>query len=299
MTGHTARRFRHTAAAVLAAASLVALAGCGGSGDDKAAGKRDKGARTAPEATATATAGGSPLSGAAHAAPALDLVEQATDNAHSARVSSESWAGSLRVTAAKGVMDWSHGLTGDLTVEFTAGDMAQEAADDGMPASMRILYLPDHFYMNLANGAAAKELDGKHWVGFDLKEAAKYGGGSAASVIQQMEGTSPTKMVATLLTLPAMKNLGPAVVDGTPTTHYQDVLSGAQTGRAESGVTGETFDLYLGKGNLPIRVSVLRTTADGDVKSVTTYSDYGIAVHPQAPPAFDVASLDDAMASED
>ncbi|MFI0898671.1 hypothetical protein [Streptomyces sp. NPDC020983] len=42
---------------------------------------------------------------------------------------------------------------------------------------------------------------------------------------------------------------------------------------------------------------VARRTAA--VLTPTTYSDYGVAVHPQAPPAFDVEDLADAMASGD
>lgn len=303
MNGFTARRFGRTAAAALAVASLTALAACGGGDDDKAAGAGGKGAATAPKATATATATtgttGSPLSGTAHGTAALDLVEKATEGAHSARVSSETWSGDLRILTTRGVMDWSHGITGDLTMDFTSGDMAQSMADEGMPARMRILYLRDHFYMNMGDGAAAEELGGKHWVGFSLKEMSQYGGGSAATLVKELQGASPTAMVATLLTLPAMKDLGPVVIDGTPTTHYQDVVTGGKTGLAKSGISGGTFDLYLAKNNLPIRISLVQNTVNGRTKTVTTYSDYGVAVHPQAPPAFDVASLEEAVESED
>jgi hypothetical protein len=298
MHGFTARRFRRTAAAALAAASLTALAACGG-GDDKAAEKAAEKPSGKTVTTAPATADGSPLSGVVHGRAALDLVKQATDGVHSVRLTTEVWQNSLRAMSSRGVMDWSDGLTGDMTVDFTEGEMAQDLAEGDMPPTARILYLPGHMYMNVGNGAAARELDGKHWVDYDLKALSAQGESSATSLLLQLENSTPPKSVRTLLTAPNMKSLGPATVTGVATTHYQAVVDGKGTALADSGITSETVDLYVTKDNLPVQASILLDTRGGRMRTVTTYSDYGVAVHPQAPPAFDVASLDEAMASGD
>ena len=66
-----------------------------------------------------------------------------------------------------------------------------------------------------------------------------------------------------------------------------------------SGITSETVDLYVTKDDLPIQESLVEDTAAGRVKTITTYADYGVAVHPKAPPAYDTASLSEVMNSGD
>ncbi|NUR02957.1 MAG: hypothetical protein HOY79_42510 [Streptomyces sp.] len=218
---------------------------------------------------------------------------------------------------SKGVLDWSKGIQGDLTITFTSGEMAENLAESDMPGTMRILYLPGNFYMNVGDGAAAKELSGKHWVGYSLKDMAKYSGNSTASLMKQLEDTTPSKSVDALLAMPVTRNLGPAVINGVQTTHFQalvsldnlDATAGRQLTAAEkarvranfskAGITSETIDLFVTKDDLPIQESLVKETAAGQMKTITTYSDYGVAVHPKAPPAYDTASLDEAMNSGD
>ncbi|MFI0940336.1 hypothetical protein [Streptomyces sp. NPDC021020] len=309
MNGSTARRSRHVATAVLAAASLVALAGCGGSGDDKAAGKRDKGATAAPTATATATAGGSPLSGAVNALTALDLVRKTTDGAHSARVETTLSVGTTMSMHLKGSLDWADGLQGAMTIDYSGGAVDQ-APQGGLPTSIQARYLKDAYYANMGDEMAGY-LGGKHWIRYDYDDLASLAGSAGASMKDTIQNGNPVKGLDVVLASPDIKKVGTATVRGVTATHYHGTLDLAGIGKAvalsaqsrktlldsftRTGISSETVDLWVSQDNLPVEAATTANSKSGAVRSTTYYTDYGTPVHVSAPSPFDTVDFSEAM----
>ncbi|MCS0602944.1 hypothetical protein NX794_17250 [Streptomyces sp. LP11] len=282
---------RRTGLSIAVAAALTGVAACGSSGGDKAAG-----------------------GGAIHVSPiaALRSVEKSTGKADSAKVRSTTTLGDLMALKADGTLAWSDGLKGTLTVTYTGGQLAEAMRKAGS-ASMEARYLQDAYYAHMSD-AYARQSGGKHWLKYSYDDLAKLGGASGAYMKDQLQNSTPTQAVRMLLASGDVRKVGQETVSGTRTTHYSgrvDVaglagrssnLSAAQLDAlkkqlSQAGVTTDTVDIWIDDENLLVKKTEKAATANGAMTNTTYYSDYGVKVGVEAPPASDTRDFTDLLKS--
>lgn len=117
---------------------------------------------------------------AAHKSPtrvspiaALQSAEKSTDGADSAKVESTTTMGTLMSMKSDGVMGWGDGLTGDMTITYTGGTMADTMRKAGV-TSMQARYLSDAYYAKMGE-TFARQVNGKHWIRYGYDDLAKLG----------------------------------------------------------------------------------------------------------------------------
>ncbi|WP_369391327.1 hypothetical protein AB5J72_29590 [Streptomyces sp. CG1] len=285
MKSTTARRMTLSVAVV---AALTGVAACGSSGS----GKGDK------------AAGGA----AVHAGPiaALRSAEQSTGKADSARVRSTTSVGDTLAMTANGALTWGDGLKGNLTITYTGGKMADMMRQAGTQ-SMEARYLPDAYYAHMSD-AYAQHTGGKHWIKYAYDELAKLGGASGSYLKDQLQNSTPDQSVKMLEASGDVKKVGEETVSGVHTTHYSGTVNVADlAGRSSNlnadqlaalkkqfdrtGVTTDTVDLWINDQNLLVKKSDKADTANGKMTSTAYYSDYGVKVSAEAPPAGDTTDF--------
>ncbi|WUH91511.1 hypothetical protein OG900_16270 [Streptomyces sp. NBC_00433] len=298
------------AAAGVAVASVLALAACGPLGTS--AGDKSKDEPTATGAPQSTDHKDSPLSGAAHAVNALDLVKKTTTGVHSAKVESDISIGSTMSITSKGAIDWRHGLVGTMGITYTGGSAAESLREAGAPTTMSARYLPDAYYVNLGSAMAA-QFGGKHWVRYGYDDMGKLSDVAGSYMKDSIQNNNPVKSVDVALAAPDSRVVGTETVRGVRTTHYtatidvQAMLGGTGTGLSaaeqsqlkdtltKAGVSSETVDLWVSKDNLPVEAVVKADTKAGVMKTTTFYSDFGTAVTATPPAASDTVDFGDAM----
>ncbi|MFE7167229.1 hypothetical protein [Streptomyces sp. NPDC057616] len=278
---------RQVGLAVAVLTALSGLAACSSS-DSSAGGKDDK-------------ASGK---GATHVSPvaALRSAERTTDGADSAKVESTTTMGSLMAMKADGALGWADGLTGNLTITYTGGSMADTMRRLGT-TSMQARYLPDAYYAKMGD-RFAQQAGGKHWIRYGYDDLAALGGSSGAYLKDQMQNTTPNQSVKLLLASGDVRKVGSEQVRGVDTTHYSgtvDVadlagknsslsasqLAGLKKQLTQAGVTTETVDIWVdGKDLLVKKVEKGRMSA-GEYSQTAYYSDYGVKASAERPPAGD------------
>ncbi|MGW2840418.1 hypothetical protein ACWCWD_21810 [Streptomyces sp. NPDC001493] len=290
----TSRTLRRVCVSVVTMAALTSVAACGGS--DEASGSGGKNGDKSPAAAAVV----SPIA-------ALKKVQQKSGSAHSAKVESTIEVGTTMSMTSTGSMDWSDGITGDITIKYTGGTMAETMKKMGSDGTMRTVYLKDAYYANMGD-AFAQAIGGKHWIRYGYEDLAAVAGASGEVLKDQMQGSTPEKGVEPLLASGAVKKVGEENVRGVATTHYSGVvdvaaLSGTSTNLDaeqlkelkeqldKSGITTETVDLWIDKNDLPIKASTSADTATGAMKTTSFYSDYGAAVSVVMPDAGDTVDF--------
>ncbi|MCX5397551.1 hypothetical protein [Streptomyces sp. NBC_00102] len=290
----TSRTLRRVCVSVVTMAALTSVAACGGS--DEASGSGGKNGDKSPAAAAAV----SPIA-------ALKKVQQKSGSAHSAKVESTIVVGTAMSITSTGSMDWSDGITGDITIKYTGGTMAETMKKMGSDGTMRTVYLKDAYYANMGD-AFAQAIGGKHWIRYGYEDLAAVAGASGEVLKDQMQGSTPEKGVEPLLASGAVKKVGEENVRGVATTHYSGVvdvaaLSGTSTNLDaeqlkelkeqldKSGITTETVDLWIDKNDLPIKASTSADTATGAMKTTSFYSDYGAAVSVVKPDAGDTVDF--------
>ncbi|OIJ95163.1 hypothetical protein [Streptomyces monashensis] len=288
---------RRTALCIAAAAALTSVAACGSS---SGSGKSDK------------AAGGQTI----HVSPiaaVLRTAEQSTDKANSAKVRSTMSIGDVMTMSSSGAVRWGSGLQGDLTVGYTGGKMAEAMHKAGMGAQMHARYLPDAMYVNMG-GASAEHLAGKHWIKYSYDDLARLGGASGAYTKDELQNSTPTRSVQMLLASGDVKKVGEETVSGTRATHYSGTVNVADlAGRSsnldaaqltalkqqldKAGIATETIDIWLNDQNLPVKKTEKANTTKGLLTNTAYYSDYGVQVSAEAPPAGDTKDFKDLMKS--
>ncbi|MEY2242892.1 hypothetical protein AB8A21_08070 [Streptomyces sp. BF23-18] len=244
---------------------------------------------------------------------ALRSAEKSTDGADSARVESTTSMGTLMSMKAGGVMAWSDGITGDLTITYTGGTMAETMRQIGSD-SMEARYLSDAYYANMGD-AFARQAGGKHWIRYGYDDLAKFGGGSGALLKDQMQNSSPNQSVKLLLASGDVKKVGEETVRGKRATHYAgtvDVsdlaarsshltagqLSDMKKQFTQAGITTEDVDIWVDTGDLLVKAVTKAATASGTMSSTAYYSDYGVKVSAVAPPAGDAEDFKDILTKQ-
>ncbi|MEU0006520.1 hypothetical protein ABZ079_20155 [Streptomyces sp. NPDC006314] len=291
MKSTTARRMGLSIAVV---AALTGVAACGSQDGDKG-GK---------------AAGG----GAIHVSPiaALRSAEKSTDKADSAKVRSSTSMGDLMAMTANGALTWGHGLKGNLTITYTGGQIAEMMRKAGT-ASMEARYLPDAYYAHMSD-TYAQQTGGKHWLKYSYDDLAKLGGASGSYMKDQIQTATPNQSVKMLLASGDVKKVGEETVSGAHTTHYSgrvdvadlagkssnlgaDQLAALKKQLSQAGVTTDTVDIWINDENLLVKKTEKADTANGTMTNTTYYSDYGVKVTAEAPPAGDTKDFADLLKS--
>ncbi|QDQ13151.1 hypothetical protein [Streptomyces spectabilis] len=294
MNGMTARR---VALAIAAATALTGITACGSSdgSDNDSKGSSGKGG-----------GGGLGVSPIA----ALRTIEKSTDKADSAKVESQTTMGSVMSMKASGALGWEDGLTGNMTITYTGGQLAETMRQTGS-TSMEARYLPDAYYAKMGEQFAA-QADGKHWVKYAYDDLERIGGGSGAYMKDAMQNSTPHQSVKMLLASGDVKKVGEEKVRGVNTTHYSGTVEVAalaekSSGLSESqladmkrqleqsGVTTETVDIWVNDENLLVKKVEKGQMKTGELSATAYYSDYGTEVSAEEPPASDTADFKDLM----
>ncbi|MFE1841406.1 hypothetical protein [Streptomyces sviceus] len=253
-------------------AALAGLAACTSSGSSDRPEERER--------TASAPA----------SLPALRTAERSTERARTARVRSTTVMGTQLSLTADGVLAWRDGLSGSLIIDYTGGTAAETMRALGV-TSMEARYLADAYYARMGDTFAAKT-GGKHWLRYAYDDLRNLGGG--ADLADQMRSTTPNQSVRLLLDSGDVRELGRETVEGQATTHYagtvdvEDVTDTELRQRLRSAdVTAETLDIWINDENLLVKKVEKTSTANGRVTQTAHYSDYGVKVAVQKPPAAD------------
>jgi hypothetical protein len=293
---------RRVGLAVAAVTALGGVAACNSSdsaGSSGSSGKDDKAGHK----------------GTTHVSPiaALRSAEKSTDKADSAKVESTTTMGSLMSMTADGALGWADGLRGNLTITYTGGQMAETMRQTGS-TSMEARYLPDAYYAKMGDKFAA-QAGGKHWIRYGYDDLAKMAGGSGAYLKDQMQNTTPNQSVKLLLASGDVKKVGEEKVRGENTTHYSGTVNVADLATKNSnltesqiadlkkqltqaGVTTETVDIWVNGDDLLVKKVEKGELSSGTMSSTAYYSDYGVKVSAEEPPAGDTADFKDLMKSQ-
>ncbi|MEU1402594.1 hypothetical protein ABZ471_09545 [Streptomyces sp. NPDC005728] len=249
-----------------------------------------------------------------HVSPlaALRSAEKSTDKADSAKVRSSTSIGDTMSMTANGALAWGDGLKGNLTITYTGGKMADAMRQAGT-TSMDARYLPDAYYAKMSE-KFAQQFGGKHWIKYSYDDLAKLAGSSGAYLKDQMQNTTPNQSVKLLLASGDVKKVGEEKVSGVDATHYSgtvdvadladknsnltaDQLAGLKKQLTQAGVTTETVDIWVDAQNLLVKKVEKADMATGAMTSTAYYSDYGVKVSAEAPPAADTKDFKELMKS--
>ncbi|MGW2225429.1 hypothetical protein [Streptomyces formicae] len=287
---------RRAGLSIAVAAALTGLAACG-SGDSKGSDKAEGGAKE----------GGIKVSPIA----ALKSVETSTDKADTAKVDGTTTMGTQSTMDMKGVMGWSDGITGDVTVSFTGGTQAQQMEQLGQ-SKINYRYLKNGFYANMGPKFAAQAGGGKHWVEYDYDTLAQMSGAAGEVFKDQMQNATPNQSVKMLLASGDVKRVGEETVRGTKATHYSgtvDVtdltkksanLDDAKTAELkkqfeQAGMSTEQIDIWVDGDDLLVKKIEKADTKNGPFRQTAYYTDYGTPLSVEKPASSDTVSFKDLM----
>ncbi|MFC8832498.1 hypothetical protein ACWDLL_06970 [Streptomyces griseoincarnatus] len=274
-----------------AAAVVVGLAGCqdGDDGGSKKAGASAK-AQTREEA-----------------AEVLQAAFKKTSEAKSSKirmtVQTSGTAAESGTMEMSGVQGWDPAV-----MDVTMKGSGFAAAGPGTPEQMRMIMLDGVMYVDMGTEQAA-EMDGKRWMKMDFKALADASGDP--EVQKQMTGglenmnQDPAQQLALLLESSSLKHVGPEKVDGVEAQHYKGTLSFKEMMDAntsfdllskeerdelvataeKSGMKGYDTEIWVNEDDLPVKMVVGMTMAQGTMKMTSHFSDYGAKAEVEAPPA--------------
>ncbi|WP_419997195.1 hypothetical protein [Streptomyces boninensis] len=290
---------RGGAALGAAALTLAAVAGCGGddkSDEGKAAGDKAEAPKMAPAA-------------------AIKAATEKTSEAKSAKfemtmkmpAGAGTGGGAVK---SSGAMSWDP-LEMDMTLDGSAMGGGPDA-----PKQVRMVMADDVMYVN-GGAAAAKQMDGKHWIKIDPKAVAEQSGDKSISdaitggLDEQGKNQDPAKQMAMFLDSPNIKKVGTGKVAGVEATHYTGTVSvkeaTAKNGSAEylskaerkqlveamakQGVDKYNVDVWVDGDNYPVQLKQSYKTNQGPTAIQMRFSDWGAKVDAQAPAASDTVDL--------
>ncbi|MFE0176252.1 hypothetical protein ACFWZ2_28420 [Streptomyces sp. NPDC059002] len=284
---------RRAGLSIAVAAALTGLTACG-SGDSGGSDKADGGSKGG---------GGIKLSPIA----ALKTVESSTDKADTAKVTGTTSMGTQSTMDMDGVMGWSDGITGDVTVTFTGGAQAQQMAQLGQ-TKINYRYLKNGFYANMGDKFASQAGGGKHWVEYDYDTLAEMSGAAGEAFKDQMQNTTPNQSVKMLLASGDVKRVGEETVRGTKATHYAGTVDVADLTKQsanlddkqsaelkkqfeQAGMSTEKIDIWVNDDDLLVKKIEKAETKNGAFSQTAYYSDYGTPLSVEKPAASDTVSF--------
>ncbi|MEV5512099.1 hypothetical protein AB0L50_03935 [Streptomyces flaveolus] len=210
----------------------------------------------------------------------LRAVERATSRAGSAWVRSTTVVGDELSLEAEGVLRWGDGLTGTLTLTYTGGTTADAMRRLGT-TSMEARYLPDAYYAKMGDAFAAR-VGGRHWIKYVYADLEDLGDGAGAGFADRMRDTAPDEAVELLLTSDDVHEVGEETTSGRRTTHWSGTVAGD---------TGRTVDIWVDAQDLLVKKTERGRTETGELSQTAYYSDYGVPVSVELPPAADTADF--------
>jgi hypothetical protein len=233
---------------------------------------------------------------------ALRAAERALGETASARVRSTTEMGADLSMTANGVLGWRGGTRGTFTITYTGGTTAEVMRELGT-TSMEARYLSDAYYAHMGE-KFAEQTGGRHWIRYGYDDLADLGG-PGADLAGRMRTTTPGQSVRLLLASGAAEQAGEETVAGRATTHYTatvrvaDLAAGAlkeQLSRA--GVTTGTVDVWIDGRGLLVKKRERGTTPSGSYTQTAYYSDYGVKVTADRPPAGDTEDFTKLLARQ-
>ncbi|MFG3152966.1 hypothetical protein ACGF7W_13095 [Streptomyces sp. NPDC048219] len=210
----------------------------------------------------------------------LRAVERATGRAGSARVHSTTVIGDELSLDAAGALRWSDGLTGTLTLTYTGGTAADAMRRLGT-TFMEARYLPEAYYAKMGDAFAARA-GGRHWIKYLYADLEDHGDGAGAGLADRMRDTAPDEAVKLLLTSDDVHEVGEETTRGRRTTHWSGTVDGDGA---------RTVDLWVDAQDLLVKKTERGRTETGELSQTAYYSDYGVPVPVERPPAADTADF--------
>ncbi|WP_327728186.1 hypothetical protein OG250_16605 [Streptomyces sp. NBC_00487] len=244
---------------------------------------------------------------------ALKLADRSTGDADSSRIESTGDMGDLMSIEADGEIDWADGLNGTMTITYTGGQAADQMSRLGV-TSMQARYLPDAYYADMGD-LFARQYGGKRWIRYAYEDMDEMIGGASGAYVQEyFKSVTPNQSVRLLLASGDVEKVGEEDVRGERTTHYAGTVKVAdvqernarlgEEARAEleeqlkaSGITTVDIDLWIDDDDLLVKKVEKGDTANGVVNSTVHYSDYGVDVSTEEPPADRTVDFKDLMNS--
>ncbi|MGY1500315.1 hypothetical protein ACW4TU_27675 [Streptomyces sp. QTS52] len=240
----------------------------------------------------------------ARTAAALHAVEEATELAGSARVSSSSVMGDLLSMRTAGVLGWAGEPVGRLSITYTGGELA-ESMRALNSSSMEARLLPDAYYAKVGDKFAA-QMHGKHWIRYDYDDLADLPGGSGTYLKDQLRNTAPIQPVKLLLASGDVRRAGTETVRGERTTHYSGAVevvgltdSALKEQLVQAGVTTETVDIWVNDRNLLVKKVERGELSSGRMSSTAYYSAYGVKAAVAAPEGGDTVDFKDLLGNSE
>lgn len=287
---------RRAGLSIAVAAALTGVAACGSSG-----GEGGEGGGKGKEKGSVAL---SPIA-------ALRTIENKTDDADSAKVEGKTVMGSKMSMDMTGAMEWSDGITGNMTATLTGGTQAEQMEQMGQ-SKIDYRYLKHGFYANMGDKFAEQAGGGKHWIEYDYATLAEISGAAGDAFKDQMQNSTPNQSVKMLLASGDVKRVGEETVRGTKATHYSGTVDAADfTGKhsdldaeqmtelrkqfKQLGLSKQTIDIWVDGDDLLVKKAEKGEMADGAFSQIAYYSDYGTSVSVEKPPASDTMSFKDLM----
>ncbi|MYW10872.1 hypothetical protein GT034_21350 [Streptomyces sp. SID2563] len=295
MLTNTVRRVGLSVAVV---AALTSVAACGGSDDGGSKGGEKN------QSAGRAVAKVDPIA-------ALVAVQKKTGQAHSARIDGTTTMGSAMSAKQQGTIDWSDGITGTLKITSTGGAMADSMKQLGSDGTMEARYLKDGYMVDMGE-AMAQQTGGKRWISYSYDDLAKLSGAAGAAMKDQMQNSTPEQGVKSLLASGDVKKVGQEDVRGVSATHYSgtvdvaeltaknsnldaDEIAELKKQLAASGITTEKIDIWVDENDLLVKKTERGEMQTGELNSTVFYSDYGVKVSVEAPPAAQTVDFTELM----
>lgn len=200
-----------------------------------------------------------------------------------------------------------------MSMKPLAMSMKMTALDQGADGKMEIRVVDGAMYLG-GGEAAAKEMDGKSWMKFDISGMAKGAGSSPgidASKLSDQANQDPTQESTFLTGSKDVKKVGTEKVGGVQTTHYRgtvtlDDLRAAlkKEGKAtrdkrekslkqyeDMGADKLTMDMWIDPDDHTKQLRMRAAADKGPFDVTMTFLDYNKPVTVKAPPAKDTVDL--------
>ncbi|HEX6194722.1 MAG TPA: hypothetical protein VFZ37_02350 [Jiangellaceae bacterium] len=186
-------------------------------------------------------------------------------------------------------------VTGAIEVSTDISEANMRLTTDVMGSQSTVLFVDGQFYMELSEEMGFPTEMGS-WMTVDPEGDDPF----AQQMNQAFEDIgSATDLVAQLAENPdllTVTEVGSADVDGTDTTEYLVVVNDVAAFQGLSGAENQigelVFSMWIDGDNLPRRHTA---DVDGSASVDTTYTNYGVDVDVEAPPADEVLDMSELM----
>ncbi|MEW2120128.1 DUF1396 domain-containing protein [Streptomyces sp. NPDC005474] len=191
-----------------------------------------------------------------------------------------------------------------------AMSMKITALDKGADGTAEIRLVDKAMFIG-GGAAAAKEMDGKSWIKFDMAALGGAGGAGGPLGAAGQADKNPAQESTFLTGSKDVKEVGTETVDGVKTTHYKGTVTLDEfraSLKKQSKVTREqreksleqyaklgidkfTIDMWIGEGDITKQFRMRGAADKGPLDMTITFGDFNKPVTIAAPPAKDVADL--------